>query len=65
MAANPRMLITDTDVPWDGGVTHVLRGTVIDIPEGSSLEAAYGGPGNLADLTDQEAVSIGAGGAVV
>ena len=42
MAANPRMVNKDIDVTWDGGVTHVLAGTIVDIPAGSTLETAYG-----------------------
>jgi len=52
VAANPRMVINDIDVAWDGGVTHVPAATVVDVPPGSVLEAAYGAS-NLADLTIQ------------
>jgi hypothetical protein len=47
MAANPRVVATDITVNWDGGTTFVRRGTVVDIPAGSALETAYGGPSNL------------------
>jgi hypothetical protein len=33
-------------VSWDGGTFKVLRGTIVDIPPGGPLEAAYGA-GNL------------------
>jgi hypothetical protein len=41
------------DVPWtDGGLTlHVRRGTIIECPSGSAMETAYGGPGNLENIT--------------
>jgi hypothetical protein len=31
--------------------THVRAGSVVSIPPGSALEAAYGGPSNLQDVT--------------
>lgn len=61
MALNPRMVNTDTDVIWDGGIFHATGGTVADIPPGSALETAYGGPGNLTDLTGQDALNISNG----
>lgn len=64
MALNPRMVATDIDVAYDGGITHVLRGTIIDCPPGSPMEAAYG-LGNLVDLSGQDELSIGAGGITV
>ena len=66
MAANPRIVTTDITVSWDGGTTKVLRGTIVDIPAGSSLEAAYGA-GNLAApnaqqlSSDSEPVKVGSG----
>jgi hypothetical protein len=56
------MVASDTDVAWDGGVNHVPAGTIVDIPPGSVLEAAYG-PANLADLDDAgaQAAAEGAG----
>lgn len=47
MAANPRIVATAINVAWDGGTTRVAQGTIVDIPAGSTLEAAYGGNGNL------------------
>lgn len=66
MAANPRIVTTDITVSWDGGTTRVLRGTIVDIPAGSALEAAYGA-GNLAVpnaqqlSSDSEPVRVGGG----
>ena len=57
MAANPRIVINDVNITWDGSVTLVPKGTIVDIPAGSSLEAAYGGVGNLASIgSSQEAL---------
>ena len=64
MALNPRMVATDIDVAYDGGITHVLRGTIIDCPPGSPMEAAYGAD-NLVDLNSQDETSIGAGAITV
>jgi hypothetical protein len=50
MAANPRIVATTTFVTWDGGVTRVAQGTIVDIPAGSTLETAYGGTGNLISI---------------
>jgi hypothetical protein len=61
---NTRMLATDTDVTWDQRTRHYLAGTIVDIPPGSALEAAYGGPGNLVDLNDQDALSLSNGGGI-
>jgi hypothetical protein len=47
MAAHPVIVQSDTPVVWDGNLTLVKRGTMVDIPPGSALEEAYGGPGNL------------------
>ena len=47
MAANPRVLNTDVTLIWDGVQTYVPKGTIVDVPAGSSLEAAYG----LSNLT--------------
>jgi hypothetical protein len=43
MAGHPRMVLTDTQVTWDGGTFTVRHGTVVDIVPGSALEAANGG----------------------
>lgn len=50
MAANPRMLTADVTITWDGVQTHFARGTIVDIPAGGALEAAYGA-GNLISLS--------------
>ena len=60
-----RQLITDTDVSWDGSYQHISRGTIIEAEPGSPLEAAYGGPDNLADLSDPDAAAAAAAGAGV
>ena len=44
-----RLVTAGTDVAWDGGLVHIPAGTLVDVPPGSALEAAYG-PGNLEDL---------------
>jgi hypothetical protein len=44
-----RRVTADTDVSWDGVLQHVPRGTVVHVPPGSALEAAYG-PASLEDL---------------
>jgi hypothetical protein len=55
-----RQLIADTGISWDGAWQVFPRGTVVDVPPGSALEAAYG-TGNLVDLTPADEASIGAG----
>jgi hypothetical protein len=57
------MLATDTDVAWGGGIFHYLRGMIVDVPPGSALETAYGGPSNLVALDAPTAQAI-SGGAV-
>jgi hypothetical protein len=57
MAANPRIVNKDTDVTWDGGIFHALAGTIVDVPAGSTLEAAYGS----ANLTAVAATNIDPG----
>jgi hypothetical protein len=51
MSANPRVVQTNTVVVWDRGATLVRAGTIIDIPSGSDLEQAYGGPANLVPIS--------------
>ena len=63
MAANPRQVIAAADVNWDGGITHVLAGTIVDIPAGSALETAYGGTPNLLTLGAPQALAISNGAA--
>ena len=53
MALNPRMVTVNIPVTWDGVTFNVTAGTVVDIPPGSALEAAYGA-GNLVALTSQQ-----------
>jgi hypothetical protein len=50
MAANPRIVASDIYVTWDGGTNFVPKGSIVDIPAGSTLEAAYGGSGNLISI---------------
>jgi hypothetical protein len=55
MALNPRIVLEDVDVIWDGGgVTPVPAGTIIDCAPGSPLETAYGGSSNLRPFVDGE-----------
>jgi hypothetical protein len=61
MAANPRILVADVDLAWDGVLQHIPRGTIVDVPPGSALEAAYGGSDNLADLSPQDEAAASAG----
>jgi len=63
MAANPAVVITTIDVPWDGGTARVMAGQVVDIPPGSALEAAYGGSSNLVrpDASSVQSLSVGSG----
>ena len=48
MSQYPRRVLTDTTVAWDPHAngaqrtTFTRHGTVVDIPPGSALEAAYG-----------------------
>lgn len=55
MSANPRRVLADIDVLWPPGNTlfpiHVRRGSLVDAAPGSALEAAYGGAGNLQDVS--------------
>jgi hypothetical protein len=69
MASNPRILTADVNVTWDGVTTSVQRGTIVDIPAGGALEAAYGSS-NLVSLAatssqvssgDTEPVNVGSG----
>lgn len=60
MALNPAMLTQDVDVAWGGVIKHMTRGTIVDIPPGSALEAAYG-VDNLVRLNDQDALTISNG----
>jgi hypothetical protein len=42
MSQNPRVVALDTVFYWDHVIQRLPRGTVIDVPEGSALEAAIG-----------------------
>lgn len=53
MAANPQLVNATTNVTWDGVVTRIPRGTIIDVPNGGALQTAIGG-GNLTALTAQQ-----------
>ncbi len=62
MASNPRILATDTTVTSDGASTRFLKkGTMVDCPAGSPMETAYGGAGNLVNLSAAQAYSVGMG----
>ena len=56
MSQYPRTVLADTIVAWDPHAngaqrtTFARKGTVVDIPPGSALEQAYGGPGNLSGV---------------
>ena len=43
-------------VSWDGVVQQIPAGTLVDVPPGSALEAAYGAA-NLTDLSDPDAAA--------
>jgi len=50
----PRRVLSTGYITWPPGAsvpTHVRAGSIVDIPPGSALEAAYGGPSNLQDVT--------------
>jgi hypothetical protein len=51
------MVQSDTPVVWDNNLTVVRRGTIVDIPPGSALEEAYGGPGNLEPIDQEKVIS--------
>jgi len=53
-----RMVTADIDVSWDGGLVHTPAGTLVDVPPGSAMEAAYG-VDNLEDL-DADAAAAAA-----
>jgi hypothetical protein len=46
MAANPCMVTADIVITWDGVSQRVARGTIVDVPPGSALEAAYSNGAN-------------------
>ena len=61
-----RQLITATDRSPGTARTSTSRpDVIIEAEPGSPLEAAYGGPDNLADLSDPEAAAAAAAGAGV
>jgi hypothetical protein len=55
MSAYPRRVLSDVELLWPPGNTlfpvHVRKGSLVDIPPGSALETAYGGPSNLQTVT--------------
>ena len=53
MSGFPRRVLSTVDVVWTerGQTVRVRAGSVVDIPPGSALETAYGGPGNLEDVS--------------
>ncbi len=53
-----RLVTADIDVSWNGVLQHVPRGTLVAVPPGSAMEAAYG-PANLEDL-DADAAAAAA-----
>jgi hypothetical protein len=64
MAANPQMVTLNTTATYDGVVTPLVRGTIIDVPTGSALATALSG--KIVALTAQQQVpgssdSLGAG----
>jgi hypothetical protein len=65
MAANPRIVKTDTTFTYDGVSQTIQMSTIIDVPAGSALETAIGA-GNLATLGTAgvpTAASVAMGGA--
>jgi hypothetical protein len=54
MPQHLRAVPAGTEVTWSGQTLYVRKGTIVDIPPGPALEAAYGGPFNLRDLTATE-----------
>ena len=61
MAQNPRMVINDMVLTWDGVQTPVTAGTIVDVPAGSALESAYG-LSNLASLNASQQSGDAQGG---
>jgi hypothetical protein len=64
MAANPQMVTANTTATYDGVITPLMRGTVIDVPNGSALATALSG--KIVALSAQQQVpgssdSLGAG----
>ncbi len=54
MSQNPRRVLSTGYITWPPGAsapTRVRAGGIVDIKPGSALEAAYGGPSNLQDVT--------------
>lgn len=64
MAANPQLVTANTTITYDGVSVPLMRGTVIDVPNGSALATALSG--KVAALTAQQQIpgtsdSLGAG----
>lgn len=54
MSQYPRRVLSTLYITWPPSAsvpTHVRGGSIVDIPPGSALEAAYGGPSNLQNVT--------------
>lgn len=67
MAANPQLVTSNTTVTYDGVVVPLMRGQVIDVPNGSALATALSG--KIVALTAQQQIpgssdSLGAGSAL-
>ena len=64
MAANPQLVTSNTTAVYDGVTVPLVRGTVIDVPNGSVLATALSG--KVTPLTAQQQIpgssdSLGAG----
>jgi hypothetical protein len=64
MAANPQMVTANTTATYDGVIVPLMRGTVIDVPNGSALATALSG--KIVALSAQQQIpgssdSLGAG----
>jgi hypothetical protein len=53
MAANPRLVNTDTTFTYDGVSQRLMKGSIVDVPSGSALETAIG-IGNLTALDAED-----------
>jgi hypothetical protein len=61
MGANMYQVSKNITVTWDHATFHVKKGTIVDIPAGGPLLAAYGA-GNLIALTSQQTSHPGSQG---
>jgi len=53
MAANPQIVNVDVTITYDGVSQRIARGTLIDVPNPSTLRTAIGA-GNLTAATTQQ-----------